>query len=248
MKKDLLNSLQLICMLLLIQLVACTSTPNKKDQPPPPAPPTCFLPILGHIYGKPTEIRESIISDPKPKEDVTTLDWASRKVSYSSSILKESIYLGADFRPDSSLSEDHKALQHYLKTPYYKYYYTFSRTKEPAEYHFHYELDTAKRQVREVKANPADTSDYSIDFFSRDGFLIHRFVKITNKEHYHLYYTNDNHGNPIEERIVIMNLDFIQQKCEYEYDKEGNWLAKDLYHYSPDGKKIKMQFRRKITY
>ena len=119
---------------------------------------------------------------------------------------------------------------------------------EPAEYHFHYELDTVKRQVREVKANPADTSEYSIDYFSKEGFLIHRFVKLNNRDYYHLYYTNDNHGNPIEERIVIKYLDFIQEKCEYEYDKEGNWTSKDLYHYYNDGQSFKMQFRRKITY
>jgi hypothetical protein len=231
-----------------MQLISCRSTPQKSNQLPPSAPPTCFLPISGHLYGKPIKIIETIISDPKPKEDTTTLDWALRKVIYSSSVFNECIYLGTDFRPDSSGSEDHKTVQYYLKTPYYKDYYSFSRTSEPAEYHFLYELDTAKRQVREVKANPADTSEYSIDYFSQDGFLIHRFVKITNKESYNLYYTNDNHGNPIEERIVIMHLDFIQGKCEYEYDKEGNWLAKDIYHYNPDGKSFKMKFRRKITY
>jgi dTDP-4-amino-4,6-dideoxygalactose transaminase len=42
--------------------------------------------------------------------------------------------------------------------------------------------------------------------------------------------------------------DFIQKKCTYEYDKEGNWLTKDLYHYNADGKSINMQFKRKITY
>ena len=45
-----------------------------------------------------------------------------------------------------------------------------------------------------------------------------------------------------------MNLDFIQEKNEYEYDKEGDWTAKDLYHYDKDGKSFKMQFRRKIAY
>ena len=134
MKKHILSSLQLILLLLLLQLISCRSSPQKSNQPPPPAPPTCYLPILGHLYGKPTEIRETIISEPKPKEDTTTLDWAFRKAKFSSPFLKRCIYLGNDFRPDSSLSEDHKELQYYLKTPYYKDYYSFTVPIQKALY------------------------------------------------------------------------------------------------------------------
>jgi hypothetical protein len=244
MVKNLSASLQLVLFLLVMQMVACKSAPSKKDQPPPPAPPGCLLLTGEHIYGKPKEIRTATISDSKTTRDTATFDWASRKVTY----LGDITYMGVDLRPDSSVAIDHRSFQHYFKTPYFKEYYSFSHTTEPAEYHFLYELDTVKRQVREIKANPADTLAYSIDYFSGEGFLIHRFVKLSKKDNYHVYYTNDNHGNPIAERMITRDLDFIQEKCEYEYDKEGNWVIKDLYRFYPDGQSFKMQFKRKITY
>ena len=240
-----------MALLLLVQLVACTDSQNKNKQPlPPPASPTFVLPGTGIIYGQPIEIRETTIPDSRSRkgEDITILDWTLGRATFSSPFYKDIIYWGTDFQPDSSGSEDHKALVTYLKTPFYKSYNSYSRTKEQEEYHFRYEMDTAKKQLRELNADPSDTSSYSIDYFSGDGFLIHRYVKLSKKEYYHLFYINDNHGNPVEERMVVRDLDFIQEKYEYEYDKEGNWLEKDLYHYSPNGQHFKMQFRRKITY
>ena len=245
MKTILSNLLQFISVLLLMQ--ACSGGPGQRNYPPPPAPPTCFLPLFGHLYGKPKEIRETIISDRKPKETSTTLDWASRKAIGISP--QEITYMDADYRPDSTVTIDHKEFQHYFKTPYYQYYFSFTHTNEPQEYHFPYVLDTVNRTVRELKYSaPVDTSEYSIDYFSPDGFLVHRFVKLSKRDFYHLYYTNDNHGNPIEERIVIMGKDFVQEKYYYEYDDKGNWVSKDLYHYNLTGESFKMQFRRKIAY
>jgi hypothetical protein len=246
MKTTLLNLLQFISMLLLMQ--ACTDGPGQRNYPPPPAPPTCFLPLFGHLYGKPKEIRETIIEEgSKPSETSSTLDWASRKAI---GISPQAVtYLDADFRPDSTVSPDHKEFQHYFKTPYYQYYFSFTHTNEPQEYHFPYELDTVNRTVRELKYSaPADTSEYSIDYFSPDGFLVHRFVKLGKKDFYHLYYTNDNHGNPIEARMVMSGADFVQEKYYYDYDEQGNWLTKELYHYNLTGERYKMKFTRKIAY
>jgi len=246
MKTSLLNMLQFISVLLLMQ--ACSSGPVQRNYPPPPAPPTCFLPLFGHLYDKPKEISETITSkDSKPSGTSTTLDWALRKAIGIKP--QEITYLDADYRPDSTITTDRRKFQHYFKTPYYQYYFSFTHTDEPQEYHFKYELDTVKRTVRELKYSaPADTSEYSIDYFSPDGFLVHRFVKISNRDFYHLYYTNDNHGNPIEERMVLKGRDFVQEKYYYEYDDKGNWVSKDLYHYYPTGESFTMQFRRKIAY
>ena len=238
------GSLRLILLLSILQLAACKPAPSKKDQPPPPGPPSCLLLTGEHIYGKPKEIRTTTITDRKSTEDTAVFDWASRKVTY----LGDVTYMGADLRPDSGVAIDKRSLRRYFKTPYFKEYYSYLLSTEPAEYYYLYEVDTVKRQVRKVKENPADTLEYTIDYFSADGFLIHRFVKLSKTENYHVYYTNDNHGNPVEERMVTRDINYIQLKYEYAYDKEGNWVTQDLYRFYPDGRSYKMHFKRKITY
>ncbi|OQP53740.1 hypothetical protein [Niastella populi] len=236
--------LWLVLLLSLLQLAACKPAPPKKDQPPPPAPPTCLLQSGEHIYGKPKEIVTTTITDRTSTENTAVFDWASRKVTY----LGDTVYLGADLRPDSSVAIGKRSRMRYLKTPYFKEYYSYLLSTEPAEYHYFFEVDTVKRQVRKVKENPADTSEYTIDDFSAEGFLIHKYAKLGKMENYHVYYTNDNHGNPVEERMVTRDINYIQYKYEYEYDKEGNWVKRDVYRFYPDGLTVKMEFTRKITY